>query len=353
MRNQQHLILVKQLYEDSLVLSGRTDALSLTKAIVLLDLSVELMLNNIVLNLDPNFTVNETKGSEDISRKTLWGNAARAVRAANKGSLPEAREIANLHALRNLVQHSGTQPSQSETERYFAAIRVMFSTVFENVYELDFLRFQIWDLVANNDLREWLRDSEVALIKGHPEICIAGCNYAHDLIIGAIRRFTKLRRFRGSRIFSSTPLGPAFGISYQAIREIEGMAKRLDRELRAGVEKFRSEIMNEIEFLEDEVVAIGVGLPLMDTRRFQKIGSVVYQSVALDGTIHIQSQIGLENFDEVRDGAGFMLSYLSRLIRLLEEAYPGVLTSVRIELPLKKQSIWQVVENNDSNPTPE
>jgi hypothetical protein len=351
MRNQQQLILVKQLYEDSLALSGRSDALSLTKAIVLLDLAVELLLNNIVLNLDPDFTVNETRGSEDIARKTLWGNAARAARVANKGSLPETREIANLHALRNLVQHSGTQPSQSETERYFAAVQVMFSTVFENVYGLNFSRLQIWDLVASNDLREWLRDSEVALSKGNPEICIAGCNYAHDLIIGAIRHFTKLRRFRRSSIFSSTSLPPAYrpGMSSQAIREIEGMAKRLDRELRAGVEKFRSDIMNEIEFLEDEVVAIGVGLPLMDTRRFQKIGSLVYQAVALDGTIHIQPQINPENFDEARDGAGFMLSYLSRLIRLLEEAYPGVLTSIQITLPLKKQSIWQAIEINDSD----
>jgi len=355
MRNQQQLILVKQLFEDSLALCGRSDVLSLTKAIVLLDLAVELLLNNVVLNLDPDFTVNETKGSEDITRKTLWGNAARAVKAANKGSLPETREIANLHALRNLVQHSGTQPSQSETERYFAAVRVMFSTVFEKVYGLNFSRFQIWDLVANNDLREWLRDSEEALTNGHSEICIAGCNYAHDLIIASIRHFTKLRRFRGSSVFSSTRLPPAYsaGMSFQAIREIEGIAKKLDRELRSGVEKFRSQIMNEIEFLEDEVVAIGVGLPLMDTRRFQKIGSLVFQSVALDGTIHIQTQIEPENFDEVRDGAGFMLSYLSRLIRLLEEAYPGVLTSVRITLPLKKQPIWRSVETNDSDSIPE
>ena len=128
-------------------------------------------------------------------------------------------------------------------------------------------------------------------------------------------------------------------MSSQAIREIEGIAKKLDRELRSGVEKFRSQIMHEIEFLEDEVVAIGVGLPLMDTRRFQKIGSLVFQSVALDETIHIQTQIEPENFDEVRDGAAFMLSYLSRLIRLLEEAYPGVLTSVRITLPLKKADL--------------
>lgn len=75
----------------------------------------------------------------------------------------------------------------------------------------------------------------------------------------------------------------------------------------------------------------------MNTRRFQKIGSLVYQSVTLDETIHIQPQINHKDFDEVREGAGFMLSYLSRLIRLLEEAYPGVLMGIQITLPLKKQ----------------
>ncbi len=86
MRNQQQLILVRQLYEDSLVLAARSDALSLTKAVVLVDLAGEFLLNNIILNLDPDFTVNETKGSEDIARKTLWGNAARAIRMSNKGT---------------------------------------------------------------------------------------------------------------------------------------------------------------------------------------------------------------------------------------------------------------------------
>ena len=347
MRNQQQLILVKQLYEDSLVLAARSDGLSLTKAVVLVDLAVEILLNHIILNLDPDFTVNETKGSEDIARKTLWGNAARAIRMSNKGTLPETREIANLHALRNLVQHSGTQPSQSETERYLAATLVLFSSVFKNLYELNFSRFQIWDLVANNDLREWLQDSEVALTKGHPEICIAGCNHAHDLIIAAIRSFTKLRRFRASRVFSSTSSRPSYpsGIPYQAIREIEGMAKKLDGEIRAGAERFRGEIMKEIEFLEDEVVAIGVGLPLMDTRRFQKAGSMVHQVFFGDGNMQIRSQIETENLDEVREGAGFMLSYLSRLIRLLDEAYPGVLATIKIDLPLHKQPIWRTVSD--------
>ena len=51
-RNQQQLILVKQLYEDARLFEERGDAFSLTKAVVLLDLSIENILNNIILNLD-------------------------------------------------------------------------------------------------------------------------------------------------------------------------------------------------------------------------------------------------------------------------------------------------------------
>lgn len=350
MRNQHQLILVKQLYEDAAVLAARGDAFSLTKALILLDLAVEHTLNNIVLNLDPNFTVNETKGSEDIARKTLWGNAARSMKTSNKGSLPETREIANLHALRNLVQHCGTEPSQSETQRYLSAAQSMLSSVFANVYGLEFSRFQIWDLVSNEDLRDWLRDCERALMKGHPEVCIAGCNYAHELIIAAIRSFTKLRRFRVSRVFSSPTARPSYpsGLPYQAIREIEGLAKKLDGEIKSGVERFRAEIMKEIEFLEDEVVAIGVGLPLMDTRRFQKIGSMVHQFFFGDGEMQIRTEAPAKDIAEVREGAEFMLGYLSRLVRLLDEAYPGVLAAITTGTALHKQSIWGTVEGQGS-----
>lgn len=58
-RNTDQLVLVKQLYQDANNLITDRDRLSLTKAVIILDLSVELMLNNIVLNLDPNLTVNQ------------------------------------------------------------------------------------------------------------------------------------------------------------------------------------------------------------------------------------------------------------------------------------------------------
>src|SRR5260370_15211189 len=143
-RNPQQLILVKQLYLDACLLADRGDTFSVTKAVILLDLAIEHMLNNIVLNLDPSFTVNQTKGVEDIGRRTLWGNASTAIRAAAKTPLLEVRELANLHALRNLVQHSGTEPTQSETKRYLHSANVMLIAVFSDVYGLDFGKFKIW-----------------------------------------------------------------------------------------------------------------------------------------------------------------------------------------------------------------
>ncbi len=311
-RNQQQLILVKHLYEDARLLEERGDAFSLTKAVVLLDLSIEHILNNLILNLDPTFTVNQTKSSGDINRRTLSGNASTALRAAGKKPLLEERELANLHALRNLVQHIGMEPAQSEVDRYLAAANNMLISVFEDVYGLSFESFKLWDLVSNIDLRNWLRDSEEALKGGDIRRCIGACKRAHALIIGAVRNSTKPYRFSGYTTLS------------------------LDKDISRGIGRFRREIIQEIEFLENEVVAIGVGLPLMDTRRFQKAGSSVLIFVSADGHMQSSSSVVSEDRGQMAKGAEFMLDYLSRLIRLLDEAYPGVLESIKIPLSLEE-----------------
>jgi hypothetical protein len=46
--NPQQLILVKQLYEDGCLLAAREDDVSLTKAIILVDLAIEQMLNQVL-----------------------------------------------------------------------------------------------------------------------------------------------------------------------------------------------------------------------------------------------------------------------------------------------------------------
>jgi hypothetical protein len=204
------------------------------------------------------------------------------------------------------------EPAQSEVHRYLAAANNMLISVFEDVYGLSFESFKLWDLVSNIDLRNWLRESEEALKDGDPRRCIGACNHAHALIIGAIRNSTKPYRFRGHTTFS------------------------LDTKISGSIARFRKEIIQEIEFLENEVVAIGVGLPLMDTRRFQKAGSSVLIFVSADGQMQSRSSVANEDRSQMAKGAEFMLDYLSRLIRLLDEAYPGVLESIKIPLSLEE-----------------
>lgn len=131
---------------------------------------------------------------------------------------------------------------------------------------------------------------------------------------------------------------------YEIRSKLQQAAQQIDEEIRRGVAQFRNEIMREIEFLEDEVVTIGVGMPLMDTRRFMKLASEVSMPVG-SGTIVAVIVAKLEsNAEDVREGAGFMLSYLSRLIRLVNEAYPEIIATIEVPIPLTSQSCWMKLQ---------
>jgi hypothetical protein len=43
-----------------------------------------------------------------------------------------------------------------------------------------------------------------------------------------------------------------------------------------------------------------------------------------------------------------MLNYLSRLVRLVDEAYPGVLGDIEVVMPLREQEFWKGVEGEVS-----
>jgi hypothetical protein len=98
--------------------------------------------------------------------------------------------------------------------------------------------------------------------------------------------------------------------------------------------------MKEIEFLEDEVVAIGIGLPLMDTRRFQKAGTAASFSFWADGGLQINATSDQDAKSTMADDAELMLNYLFRLLTLIDEAYPDVLDTVQISHSLPQQSFW-------------
>jgi len=347
-KSPHQLLLIKQLYDDACGLTSRGDTLSLAKAIILLDLSVEQMLNSIIMDFVSAKSPKLKPGRKDQGWGELWGLADEAMQQRGHAPLINYTQLLTLHEVRNLAQHNGSIPTRSEIERYIEPAEEMLCGAFASAYGQDFRSFRLWDLVPNESLRRLLKESEIAFEKGHPDICIAGCNLAHKLIISAIRQHTKLRRFRIPSPFTRSSSGSTSfppGLPAEAVRQLRSAARQVDDAIRTGVSKFRREILEEIDYLEDEVVTIGVGMPLMDTRQFVKVGQEVIPGPFYgDGTFDIFRHGAITNDEELQRGARFMLNYLSRLLRLVDESYPDVLCEIELKTPLSAQGFWRSVD---------
>jgi len=82
-RNPQQLLLVKQLYEDGRLLASREDALSLAKAVVVLDLAIEQMLNTVIMDFTSVNTPRGKGGRKDLAWGDIWDRAAAPMKLKN------------------------------------------------------------------------------------------------------------------------------------------------------------------------------------------------------------------------------------------------------------------------------
>jgi hypothetical protein len=257
--------------------------------------------------------------------------------------------LLRLHEVRNLAVHNGSVPGHGEIHRYIEPAEEMLTGVFRDGYSVDFHRFRLWDLVPNDGFRQLLIDSESALEKGHPAVCIFGCIQAHNLIIGAIRTLTRSRHFRFAQASPASAMPRnAYppGVPWEGRSRLEDAARQIEREVNRREGNLRNEIRgvkDELAFLEDELVSTGIGMPLLDTRRFQRIGDQVMVRIGHGLAATFEKVFG-DNAEDLSDGAAFMLSYLSRLIRLVNETYPEVVDRIAVDIPLTSQDVWKNVE---------
>lgn len=234
-------------------------------------------------------------------------------------ALPNKVSLRNLHQDRNRVQHGGSTFHFTQARKYIRPVEHTLTSAFSNVFGIDFENFREWDFIENDDLRRWLKESEDALKQGGPTVCIAACNYIHRLIVKAVREYTTEMKY----LSSSVDL------------HMRGLDMNDYASLARTLQKLNKEITEKIDLLDEELVAIGVGLPVMDTRRFRRCGRLVSQVVFMDGHMDINWREG--SLEERNTSAHFMLNYLSRLVSLIEEGYPGALGDVKIKMPLSEQ----------------
>jgi len=314
--NAQQLLLIKELFGDAQALASRDDTFSTSKAILLLDLSVELMLRAVVFTLVPNLSP-----KKELHWQDLWKEADAALKLRNC-QLHDYAPLKTLHDHRNMVQHAGAVYHYSQAQMHVPPVEDMLNHAFRDVYSLDLSSYSLLGLIANDDLRKWLQDTEQLLNEDRPVLAIVACEFAHRLVIGEVRRST--RRWWPAD-FKPRGLDAVDMVSIQsAFREI------------------RKQFEAEFEALEHEVIAIGVGLSILEARRFRRLSGYVQLSVALDGQWYIN--IGPDRpFQENKEAAEFMLGYLSRLIRYIEQTFGSALQDLKIEIPLMEQ---EVVKNS-------
>lgn len=319
--NTQQLLFVKQFFDEGQTLASRDDTFSTSRAILFLDLAVEQMLQAIVASLNPaKHYQSEPKWHE------LWADASSCLTSLNS-NLRNHGKLSNLRKDRNRVQHSGATYHFSQARGYVLPTEDMITHAFRDVYGLDFQRYNLLALISNENLRQWLQDAEQILSEGGPMFAIAACNYAHRLVIETVQAHTSGTKLRGG--IGPLPRGMDVSDTARLYRVLDDLNKQLTRA-----------IIN----LEEEVVAIGVGFSILEARRFRSSGSLVSVSVFQDGQMHINYKDGA--VEERTEAAKFMLDYLSRFIRSVEETYVGVLKELKISVPLMDQNAVREAQNS-------
>ena len=319
--NSQQLLLVKDLFGEAQTLAAREDTFSTTKSILFLDLAVEQMMRAIIFTLKPN-----SNPRKDLKWHELWTEADGALQAKSL-QLHNSAPLKALHEHRNMVQHTGATYHFSQARTYVVPVGDTLTHAFHDVYALEFARYNLLALIANDDLRRWLQDAEQILIEGGPMFTIAACNYAHRLVIHELKKQTgKDSHHWPTRVRSSR----------MDVRDYVAIAQ--------AVQELDKRITEEIEALEQEVVAIGVGLSILEVRRFRAFGNLVPVSVYEDGQLEINYKDG--TVDERKTAAAFMLDYLSRLIRSIDETYGSVLGNLKLKVPLMDQEIIKQAQSS-------
>jgi hypothetical protein len=130
-----------------------------------------------------------------------------------------------------------------------------------------------------------------------------------------------------------------------AARKVEGELNRREANLRNAINELTTNLM----LLEDELVTIGIGIPLLETRRFQAIADDVMKPIYGRGLFADSKSQSLDESPEIAEGAQFMLNYLSRLVRLIQTSYPEVVQQMKVQTPLTSQHWWKAVEGESKS----
>ncbi len=321
-----NLLIIKQLFDEAKTAYGAETPFARMKTVLMLDHSIELALNA-VIHQHPQ---SGPPKKRDPGFYDLWEMADVGARALGlTAGLPNGAELKKLHRRRNASQHDGSIPSVEDIRSFVEPVRQFLEVVFAQVFETSFGQIRLWHTLGCSELKTWLDDAAEAVERlGYPTLTCAACKLAFKAIADRV----------GEVVGPDQPFGAVPSLPREA----------------ADLARFCEQLVDSIQLRIDSVrnyaFALGLGVPIADTHRFQRCGMGIAANQMMAGNINIALIGGVNAFhgrsDEQKfDDASFMLEYLGRLSIVLESSFPGLLDGLRLPSPLRKQSYWMEAEN--------
>lgn len=147
------ITLVKQIYYRGIRYSKSSNPADRIISVILYDLSNETMLNTIISSIDT------TKTPAD-NFPPLLNQVESLLSIKNLGVIADRSNILRLHNIRNDAQHDARVPSENDQSDCVTHCRDFLRNITKQVWDLDFDKISLADLVNNVEIKQYLIDAE-------------------------------------------------------------------------------------------------------------------------------------------------------------------------------------------------
>ncbi|MGI0027042.1 MAG: hypothetical protein ACREAD_04295 [Nitrosopumilaceae archaeon] len=277
------LVLAKQLFHRALIQSNSLSNIDKIMSVIMFDLATETTLNSIISSLDPQKTASDGFPS-------LLNQVDDLISKKGLGNIPDRANIIHVHNIRNDAQHDARYPNNSEISDCQTYTRDFLQKISLLIWNLDFDRISMADLIQNQKIQTYLKKAENALLNKDYKITV------EQSVIG----FEKTLNYVGRAIVGSAYFSSSSSI---VVSDSFGRDPKPDRNL-----------TNTIEKMSDTLRLVSLGLNLLDYKKFKVISGEPLFSIGNEDPVDFHDT--KENLTQ--DDAEFAFAYAVDSILMVE-----------------------------------
>jgi len=245
---RKKLIIVKQIYQTAVIQSAsRHNVTSRLLAVIGFDLAVETLLGVIVT------TFGNKKPQSDFGN--LINQCDKLLSEKGFSHLPDQANIHHAHSIRNDAQHKAKYPGPSDMDECRIYTRDFLRKVVTQVWDSDFEKISLTDIIQNQKVRDLLIEAEKNLAQN---------NYLLSARSSFAGLLTALSSVENSIVGGDPSVNRAF---YQVLGQKQQTETPSGQHIEASLKKMQETIMK----MQEAILYINFGIKQSDFNKCKKL----------------------------------------------------------------------------------